>query len=377
MSDVATQVPANPDSAVQQPVQNDNNSDVNQMLASALWDGAVPKQPDAPAAFKREFGIDAAAAKAEWEALRKLKEQPAQSTAQEIQWANDESKRLFDLLKEGKRDDVREVLNQQWQIERLEKLPIENASQAAEVLKTNLQFKNKNLSPDDIQFMVEETYAKPKRPSQSIDEADEDYQERLSQWEQQVQRIERKMIIDAKLAQNELPSYKSQIVLPDIEKAPEQQSQPNQDELAAKNQQFMENFKRALESNYQNFKGFAVTAKDGDVQLPISYNITPEEQAASKQMLESFNVNEFLDQRWFDQNGNPNITQMQEDLYLLQNRDKILESIANEAAKQRYLTHLKTQNNINLHGVNPNLAPPASEPQKSESQVVAESIWKL
>jgi hypothetical protein len=50
MSDVATQVPANPDSAVQQPVQNDNNSDVNQMLASALWDGAVPKQPDAPAA---------------------------------------------------------------------------------------------------------------------------------------------------------------------------------------------------------------------------------------------------------------------------------------------------------------------------------------
>src|SRR5690242_7050910 len=62
--------------------------------------------------IKKEFEIENVDGfKNQWNELRKLKEQSAQQQPQEIKWANDESKRFFDLLKEGKEDDVYSYLN--------------------------------------------------------------------------------------------------------------------------------------------------------------------------------------------------------------------------------------------------------------------------
>lgn len=404
MSDIATI--QTPETNIQQQQDIVSTQDFSQALATSLWSGVIPEaqtsttpdtQPtsegvaqtaleevppaspedesvDVDEYFKREFGLDAASAKAEWVSLRQLKESPPQPA--EIKFANDDSKTFFQLLSEGKEDELYSFLNQKKQIERLEKLSIENTSEASEILRANLQFKNKNLSKEDVEFMVEETYLKPQKPIQTVDEEDADFSVRVKNWEDQVKRIDRKMIIDAKLAQNEIPSYKSQIVLPDIPKVVEVQ-QPSQKELDEVTRKAIENYQKAVQENYQNFKGFTTTAKDGDVQLPINYGISPEELIASKADLESFDINVYFEERWFDENNNPKILQIQEDLYLLKNRDKILQSIANEAASQRYLHHLKQQNNINLSGVNPQLGPPAQTQQKTENQMMAEQIWSF
>jgi len=137
-----------------------------------------------------------------------------------------------------------------------------------------------------------------------------------------------------------------------------------------------DSYLKALNGSYQNFKGFSVTAKDGDVQLPVEYTINPEELSASKQELENLNVDAFFESRWFDEKGDPNITLMQEDLYLLRNRDKIFQKIANEAAAQRFLHHQKVQNNVKLNGVNQEIAP-AQITAKTDSQALAENIWKF
>lgn len=321
--------------------------------------------------FKNEFGVAPGELKEKW---NKYKDYETMSPApSEPKWENDESKRFYDLIRENKRDEVREFLNQQYQIERLEKMNIESATSAAEILKTNLQFKNKNLSPDDISFLIEESYAKPPMPQQTIDESEDEFKARLSQWDQQVQRIDRKMIIDAKLAQNELPGYKSQIVLPDVTPAQVQQSALSQEELA-KAEAGRKAYLEALANDYQKFNGFTVTAKDGEVQLPINYTVAPEETVATKQMLENLNVDEFFGTRWFEENGTPKVTLMQEDLYLLQNRDKIFQKIANEAVAQAVLNRLKTQNNIKLEGVT--TAPPVSQPaSKSLNEQLADAVW--
>jgi hypothetical protein len=406
MSDTAT-IPVTETNNIQPASEVNKQENDSQALAAALWGVELPANQtqastdvssvetkestvvdtaattsgddyhteDLDEYFKREYGVDAATAKAEWESLRKLKEAPP-ITPQEIQWANEESKRFFELIKEDKRSDLREYLNQQHQIERLEKLSVENSSEAAEILRANLQFKNKNLSKEDVEFLVQESYQKPLKPVQSAEEGDDDFAVRLGNWEDQVKRIDRKMIIDAKLAQNEIPAYKSQIVLPDIPKMVEAQ-QPVQKELDEATKKAIENTQRAIQENYHLFKGFSVTAKDGDVQLPITYGITPEELQASKAHLESFDINVYFENRWFDENNNPKVTQIQEDLYLLQNRDKVFQSIANEAASQRYLHHLKTQNNIKINDVNQHLVPPTQASQKSVDQTLAEQIWKL
>lgn len=396
MADVATQVPVqNQDAAVQTADQSNQQPDFNQQLAQSLWNGVPMKQPE-PAGnppqttstpdtttqtvseevqtidldeyFKREFGTDAAAAKAEWANLQKLKETPP--TPQEIQWANDDSKKVFESLKSGDTKPLYEYLQRQSELEQAANLS------AADAIKLHIKLNNPHYKAEDIADVFEEKYALPTTPTQEQDEDDTAFQARMNQYNQSVEKINRRIERDAFSAKEGLSQLKSQLVLPDIPQVQNAEPQPDQKELEPKQQVFMDNFKKALDSNYQNFKGFNVTAIDGEVQLPISYVISPEEVNASKQELENFNVNEFLDQRWFDEKGNPNITLMQEDLYLLKNRDKVLQKVANEAAAQRYLHHQKVQNNININGVNNQIAP-TQQPVKSESEVLAENIWKM
>jgi hypothetical protein len=322
--------------------------------------------------FQREYGMAHNDFKAKWEIYSKQPGvQPAQ---QDIQWANDDSKKFFEYLKEGKEDDIYNFLNQKKQLERLEKYDIADANQAAEILKANLQFKYKDvLSPQEIDRQFAKQYSLPAKPAQQLDQTDEEYAATVESWQQQVQEKQMDMIIEAKLAKPELSKLKSQIVLPDIQK-PQVQQGPTPEQLEAGRKSYLS----ALEQGYQNFKGYSVQAKDGDVPLQIDYTISPDELNASKQTLEDFNINDFFDQRWF-KDGNPNINQIQEDLYLLNNRDKIFQTIAKGAAVQRFQHHLKSQNNINLQSVNQTMGPTQASQAapKNESQAVAERIWSL
>lgn len=396
MSDTATQI--------QEPIQNEPvaaQPNVNEQIANALWDGIPVKQQEpivnTPAAvevpipdavtddnadqilelddyFKREFGVDAETAKSKWETLSKLEQIPP--APQEVQYANEESKRIHDLIKAGKTEEVYNALHQQMQLNRLEQYDINNVNQAAEIIKANLQFKHKELSTQQIDRLFDRQYKMPVKPTQGPDQDDTDFAVELEGWQREVQEKEQDMIIDATLAKPELTKHKSQIVFPDIPQVPNTQEQPNQKELEEQQLALIENFKKTLEKDYQNFKGFSVTAIDGDVQLPISYTVSPEEVAASKDFIANFNMNDFFDQRWLDKQGNPNINQIQEDLYLLMNKDKVFQKIANEASAQRLLHHQKIQNNIKLNGVNQELLPNA-QTAKTQDQAVAEAIWSM
>lgn len=377
--------------------------DVNQVVAESLWamnptayqnveqpiPAAVVEAPiePQPAAtedaeevvdvndyFKREFGLDANEFRSKWDEYNK----PKEATPQEIQWANEESKRFFESLKEGKEDEVYNYLNQKKQLERLEKYDVADANQAAEIIRTNLQFKYKDLSTQEIDRLFTRQYSMPAEPQQTDLQTDEEYAAVREQWQRQVQEKQQDMIIDAKLAKPELSQFKSQIVLPDIQKQQVQQAGPTQEELAAQ-EAGRKAYLGAIEGAYQNFKGYSITAKDGEVQLPISYNVSPEELSASKQTLENFEVNEFFGPRWFDDKNNPRVNLIQEDLYLLQNRDAIFQKIASEAARQMKAHFIKSQNNINLKGVNPTLGPnnPVQLVPVNESQALAASIWAL
>lgn len=367
---------------------------LNEQLASAMWNNNLVQQPakkeEVPAAatpapetdetigideyFNREFGIpNATEAKQKWQQYLELEKNPPKP--EEIKYENEDSRRYMQAILGGKSDDLYDILHRQRQLERIEKLPLEKTDQALDVLRTNLQYKNPNLKSEDVDFLLEETYAKPNKPLQSVEQTDEDYKIQVEAWEQQIQRIDRKMIIDAKLAQPEIATYKSKLVLPEIPKVETGNPEADQKALEAK-EAFRSNFAQVLGSNYQNFKGYNVTAKDGEVELPISYGISPEELAASKQELENLDVNGFLDSRWFDDKGNPNITLMQEDLYLLKNRDKIFQKIANEASAQRFKHDLKVKNNINLNGVN-NEQPASNGNGKDTQKQLAETIWSL
>jgi hypothetical protein len=287
---------------------------------------------------KERFGYDSVE-QAEQE-FKKLKEQPS------FEFKDDVSKSLFDAIKEGKADDVYEILNQQKRLEKLTSSEL-TPDLAAEIVKTNIKNKYKDLSTDDVELLFYDQHFVPLKPEQGYDESDEDYAGKVKTWQSQVDYAERKLMIEAKVIRPELEKLKSEIKLPDIynEAGREAESQEEFEIM----QQARSIYEKTLDSDFQSFNGFNVSVKDEDVEIPISFNIGEDERLAMKNDLMDFDSDSYLENRWFFKDGKPNIPQIMADKYLLENREKIFSKIANEAASQRVLAHIKRNGNININ----------------------------
>jgi len=84
------------------------------------------------------------------------------------------------------------------------------------------------------------------------------------------------------------------------------------------------------------------------IEIPISYVPTDEEKSSLKNALSDFDSSEYFGNRWFSKDGKPQIKEMMADKYFLENKDKILQKVANEAAQQMRLKMIALQSNINL-----------------------------
>ena len=272
--------------------------------------------------------------------FKKLKEQPS------FEFKDDVSKTLFDAIREGKADDVYQVLNQQKRLEKLITAEL-NTDLAIEIVKENLKQKHKELNDEEVDLLFYDKFYVPLKPEQGYDESDEDYASKVKSWEAQVDYTERKLMIEAKTTRPELEKLKGDIKLPDIynEAGREAESQAEFEMM----QQARSIYEKTLDSDFKSFNGFNVSVKDEDVEIPISFNVGDDEKLAIKSQLENFDTDSYFEGRWFDKDGKPNVQQIMADKYLLENREKIFSKIANEAASQRLLAHLKKSGNININ----------------------------
>ena len=299
---------------------------------------APPQSFDTNQFIKERFGYDSVE-QAEQE-FKKLKEQPS------FEFKDNVSKSLFDAIKEGKADEVYEILNQQ---KRLEKLTTSELTPdlAAEIVKTNIKNKYKDLDQGEVDLLFYDQFFVPLKPEQGYDESDEDYAGKVKTWQSQVDYADKKLMIEAKVIRPELEKLKSEIKLPDIynEAGMEAESQA-EFEMSQKARSIYE---KTLDSEFQSFNGFNVTVKDEDVEIPISFNLGEDEKLAMKNSLTDFDSDSYFGERWFAEDGKPKVQQIMADKYLLENYTKILQKVANEAASQKMLSHLKKNGNININ----------------------------
>jgi hypothetical protein len=287
---------------------------------------------------------------------------------------NENSKKLYDAIQGEKEDEIYNVLSQKRELDKIAKLEITKADDATEILKANLKYKYPDLSKEDVDFQFSRLYNIPQKPSQKDDQTDEEYQESLSLWNQQVDQVQRGMIIDAKLAKPEILKYQSQLVLPDIPKTEPPVYQPTQEELIAAQKQ-QEAYLQAVDKGLGDFKGFSVEYKDEEVAIPINYEVTPEEKNQLKQTMESlYSGWGPLQERWVNPDGTYNSKALAEDLYLLQNKDKVFQKIANESAAKRLAQKIKTDSNIQLNdGSSQRRYDPTGE--KAPQEQLVDSMW--
>ena len=314
--------------------------------------------------IKERFGFDTVD-EAEQEFLRLIEEREQSPS---FDFSDDVSRTLFDAIREGKTDDVYQILNEQKRIDKLTNSEL-TTEIAAEIVKTNIQNKFKDLSSDEVDLLFYDQFFVPLKPEQGYDETDEDYAAKLNAWQAQADYTEKRLMIEAKVLRPEIAKLKSEIKLPDIynEAGREAQYQEEFEYL----QQARSVYERTLDSEFQSFNGFNVSVKDNDVEIPISFNVGEDERLALKQELSDFDGEAYLENRWFNEEGRPNVRQIMADKYVLENLPRILQKVANEAASQRLLAHLKKSGNISL---NQNPTPQGTAPSLNPNAAIQEQL---
>ena len=308
---------------------------------------SAPQAFDSNQFLKERFGFESVEqAEEEFKRFREPKE--------EFKFQDDMSKTLFDAIKEGKTDDIYEILNQQKKLDKLISNEL-TPDLAVDIIKTNIQNKYKDLTSDEVDLLFYDQYFVPSKPEQAYDDSDEDYATKVKTWQSQVDYLDKKMMIEAKVIRPELTKLKSELKLPDIYGEAQQEAESREE--VEKMQQARSIYERTLDSDFQSFSGFTVSVKDEDVEIPISFNVAEEERLAMKNTLADFDSDSYFGERWFAEDGKPKVQQMMADKYLLENYNKILQKVANEAASQRMLAHLKKTGNININQPTPQGTP--------------------
>ena len=337
---------------------------------------------DADEWLKGQFGWDNAdAAREEIEQLRQLRD--TASSPAEIEFANEQSAKFFKLMQEGKEDDLYSFLENKKKFDRLTSISELDTRSAAEIIKLNMQQKYKDLTPNEIEYKFNKQFSVPQRPAQGDLETDEEYQEKLSNWEARVKDVETEMFIEAKLAKPELEKFKNELVLPDVQFETGQQGyELSQEELDAQSA-LMNQFKESAIAALSSFDGFNVSVKDEEVEIPLSYAVSDEEKSAVASQIEqfadaNFDANVVLAERWLKDDGNGgyklNTNQIIRDLTLLQSEGKVNQKFVNDAASKRLAEYIKKTSNVSV--TSQTAQSTFSGNNKSDLDRQIEYIWK-
>jgi hypothetical protein len=298
--------------------------------------------------LKREFDVeDISIIKQEREELKKLRE-TAQTPA-EVKYANDQSKIFHEALIAGDEDKVYSLLHEKKRLEKLTGSDVTKLS-AEEIVKYSISQKNKDLTSEEIDFLYNKRFSFPSKPVKELTDTDDDYSDKVKLWEGQVQEKERELIIEAKMARPELEKLKTALVYQEIQKSVDPKLAETQQKELERIGELRNQYLQRLNSDYKNFNGYELAYKDEEVEIPVSFVVSEDEKAALRQELESFNVEDFIDKRWFDKEGNPNITQMMDDITLLRNKEKVLQKAINEVGSKMKEHYIKLKGNINVDG---------------------------
>lgn len=246
----------------------------------------------------------------------------------EYEFENEDSAKLFKAWQAGKKNEVYQYLAKEQQIEKYLTAEV-NADNAADVVKLGMQLKYKDLSPAEIDYKFKKTFAIPPKPVQASDEEQDEYNTRLSAWQEVANDKQMELLIEAKLAKPELEAAKSKLVFPEIadsqdegytqyKKALELQTQ-NQAEQARKDAEAIAAYKAFTPKSIETKLPFIDEANK--INFEFQYEPDPESFVQAQNM--SLNVESFFES-FYDKDGNPDRKAFLDALYFAKNKDKML-----------------------------------------------------
>ena len=283
--------------------------------------------------------------------------EPTQSEPQEPQkiefeWESEVAKNIYDSLTNGNISEVADILYEQKVLSELDKMD------ESDILKLKIAYDYPDLSPEEIEEEFASKYAVDKDFDESL-MTEEEVAAKRKQIEKQEKALARELKKDVREAKDYLQTLKQDISFPDILSQFQEQSQPSvnteevvsqylktqEEEQAKAYEQARQMYEQSIESGLNAFEGFNVNYKDEEVQFDGKYALSPEEKAQLQNDLKDFDLESFYGPRYY-KDGKYDTKQLAEDIYFLQNRDKIVNSMVTQAVSKAKADLLKGMKNI-------------------------------
>jgi len=253
----------------------------------------------------------------------------------------------------------------------------------ADILKLQMAYEYPDLTPEEI----EEEFNSKYNVDMDIDEdmlSEEEVASKRKQLEKQQKSIQREMKKMVREAKTSLQEMKKDIDFPDILSQIQAGNQPisddaisqylskQQEQQQSQYQEARKMFEQSIDNGLKAFDGFTVNYKDEDVQFDGKYNLTPEDKTALQGVLQSFDLESFYGNRYF-KDGNYDTKQLAEDVYFLQNRDKIVNSMVTQAVSKAKSDILKSMKNIDYS----NQPRPSTSANSSDYDQMVSAMFRL
>lgn len=319
------------------------------------------------------------------ESVQQSVQEPAKSEppAQEpevktFEWKDDFSKTIYDKLVNKDISELADMLYEQKVLSSLDSMSDED------VVKLKMAYDYPDLTPDEI----EEEFNAKYKVENKIDEdsmTDEEIAIAKKQMEKEQKTLNREMKKLVREAKDSLSELRQDIDFPDIlsqiqkasnepvsEDAISQILAKQQEEQQAAYLEARKVFESSIEDGLKAFDGFAVNYKDEDVQFDGKYNLTQEDKAALQGVLKDFDLEGFYGNRYF-KDGKYDTKQLAEDVYFLQNRDKIVSAMVTQAVSKAKADILKGMKNIDYS----NQPRPSTAANMSDYDEMVNTMFRL
>ena len=268
----------------------------------------------------------------------------------QFEWNNDFSKNIYDKLVSKDISELADILYEQKVLSSLDTM------NDADIIKLKMAYEFPELSVEEIEDEFNSKFNIDTDIDEDMLTEDEILSER-KKIEKQQKSISRELKKSVREAKEALQDLKKDIDFPDILSQIEQSSKnPSEDVISkylAKQQEGQQEafnearkvFESSIDDGLKAFDGFNVNYKDEDVQFDGKYNLTQEDKASLNETLRSFDLESFYGNRYY-KDGKYDTKQLAEDVYFLQNRDKVVNAMVTQAVSKAKSDLLKGMKNI-------------------------------
>lgn len=282
-------------------------------------------------------------------------------------FANEESETVYNLLLAGETDKVLDIYAEQKRLKEADKMP------AVDRIKLAIQYSNKNFTASDVDDVFNDYYEFPDKPVKGEFEDDDEFKAKEDKYNSAVEKINRKIERDAKVATVDLQKISKEIVLPNITERLSTKVEPTQEELAEQQKSY-DDFLKKVDAQVKSFNGYESTFKDEEVELKVGYKLTNEEKTGMQPLLTLAGTDApaFLKSiGWLDEKGEINLTKITEDLPFITDKQKVLSKMISETGNQRYAEAKKTIKNIDYSGGKKGAGDMGESPEQLQGKMVS------